>query len=206
MLRYIMIVGIAVFFTASVLGAVGCDLNEPDRDVKRFFPASTSFKTMYVSIAQKGGVKLQQEIERKLGDTFKGLYETADTPYTMYEIFSGKDKIGYIHGVNQKGKYGGIQVFLALDLSGTIKAVYFQKISSKNAKDFRADTFTKQFIGLNVKDFLDYDVSAMTLKGKLQSIKNTVPTENNDFHAIMRGMKKNLILVDEFLLQNVHFR
>ena len=40
---------------APLLAAVGCDLNDPDRDVKRLFPGSTGFKTLYVSIDKAGG-------------------------------------------------------------------------------------------------------------------------------------------------------
>ena len=29
--------------------AVGCDLNDPDRDVARLFPESTGYKTIYTS-------------------------------------------------------------------------------------------------------------------------------------------------------------
>ena len=36
-------------------GAVGCDLNDPDRDVARLFPESTGYKTIYTSILKKGG-------------------------------------------------------------------------------------------------------------------------------------------------------
>jgi hypothetical protein len=147
-----------VFMAASLPAAVGCDLNDPDRDVKRLFPGSTGFKTLYVTIAQKGGLEMLQRVEARLGDKFKGLYETADVPYTMYQIFKGRELIGYIHGVNQKGEYGGIQVFLALDLQGNIRAFYFQKLTGRYAKLLRADEFARQFVGLNLGDFAAYDV------------------------------------------------
>src|SRR4030042_5157189 len=112
-------------FTLTPLSAaVGCELNDPDRDVKRLFPQSTGYKTEYVSIARQGGETLLRKIEARLGDTYKGLFETIDVPYTMYRIYKGADLIGFIHGVNQKGRYGGIQVFLALDLEGTLTAFY----------------------------------------------------------------------------------
>ena len=79
--------------TAAVLllhAAVGCDLNDPDRDVKRLFPGSTGYKTLYVSIAKKGGDDLLKKIEARLGDRFTGLFETADVPYTMYEVYGGR--------------------------------------------------------------------------------------------------------------------
>jgi hypothetical protein len=184
--------------------AVGCDLNDPDRDVKRLFPESTGYRTLYVSIKNKGGEKLLQEIEQRLGDRFKGLFETMDVPYTMYQIYRGETLVGYIHGVNQKGRYGGIQVFLAFDLEGNIKALYFQKLTSKQASLFRDQKFGQQFAGLNLKDFYNYDVvtGKELVPGKISRIVNPAADTESDFMAAMRAVKKNLILVDEFLLGN----
>ena len=84
--------GLVLAAAASLLqAAVGCDLNDPDRDVKRLFPGSTGFKTLYVSISKKGGDELLKKIEARLGDRFTGLFETADVPYTMYEIYKGAE-------------------------------------------------------------------------------------------------------------------
>jgi hypothetical protein len=199
--------GALVFLMLSPLfAAVGCDLNDPDRDVKRLFPESTGYKTLYVSIAQKGGEALLHEIEARLGDRFQGLYETMDVPYTMYQVFRGQELIGYIHGVNQKGRYGGIQVFLALDLEGTIRAFYFQKLTSQYAGSLRDAKFGEQFIGLSLKDFYGYDVVShqVTGEGRVARIQNPAPEAESDFRAALRAAKKNLILVDEFLLGNRH--
>ncbi len=189
-------------------GAVGCDLNDPDRDVKRLFPESTSYKTLYVSIARKGGDALLKDIEARLGDRFKGLFETADVPYTMYEIYKGSELIGYIHGVNQKGTYGGIQVFLALDKDGLIRGFYFQKLTAKSAKAFRDAAFGKQFLGLSLKDFYRYDVvtGRETPPGPISRIENPDPDSEQDFRAALRAVKKNLILADEFLLGNRYLK
>jgi len=182
-----------------VWGAVGCDLNDPDRDVARLFPESTGYKTVYVSIAQRGGEHLLARIEKRLGDKFRGIYETIDVPYTIYEIFSNKKKIGYIHGVNQKGQFGGIQVFLSLDLEGHIKAFYIQKMTSQYAKALRDANFGKQFIGLTLKDFYLYDVISGKASERVESIKNPAPEAETDFRAALRATKKNLILMDEFV-------
>jgi hypothetical protein len=194
------------FFTAApaLRAAVGCDLNDPDRDVKRLFPQSTGYKTLYVSIARKGGEALLKEVEARLGDTFKGLFETADVPYTMYQIFKGDELIGYIHGVNQKGTYGGLQVFLALDHEGVIRGFYYQKLTSKAAKLFREPTFGSQFVGLSLKEFSRYDVVSGKEEppGPVSRIKNPDPGSEPDFRATLRATKKNLILADEFLLGN----
>jgi hypothetical protein len=184
-----------------LFAAVGCDLNDPDRDVKRLFPESTGYKTIYVSIVRQGGDALLKKIEARLGDTFKGLFETIDVPYTMYQIYKGTELIGYIHGVNQKGLYGGIQVFLALDLEGTIRAFYFQKLTNQSARLLRDPAFGKQFVGLHLLDFDQYDVMSKTAKpgSKVAGIKNPAPDAEGDFKAALRGAKKNLILCDVFL-------
>jgi hypothetical protein len=182
--------------------AVGCELNDPDRDVKRLFPESTGYKTLYVSISRKGGEALLRKIEARLGDDFKGLYETIDVSYTMYRITRGQDLIGFIHGVNQKGKYGGIQVFLALDTRGVIRALYFQKMTGQYAKAFRAPEFGRQFVGLSLPDFDSYDVASRTAApgSKVAAIRNPAPEGEDDFRAALRAAKKNLILCDVFLL------
>jgi hypothetical protein len=201
-----------IFFAAAFLltpvnllfAAVGCDLNDPDRDVARLFPGSTGYKTNYVAIDQKGGPNLLAQIEDRLGDKFKGLFETIDVPYTLYEIFKGKETIGYIHGVNEKGQFGGMQVFLVLDLDGVIKGLYFQKLTSRYGKQLRDPTFGQQFVGLTLKDFYLYDVQSGKTRGSsaIEKIKNPGPEAETDFRAALRGAKKNLILVDEFVLGN----
>jgi hypothetical protein len=190
---------IALFFllaAAPAFAAVGCDLNDPDRDVARLFPGSTGYKTRYVWVKQAGGRALLEKIERRLGDKFKGLYETMEVPYTLYDIYKDKELVGYIHGVNQKGEYGGIQVFLALDKAGTVKAFYIQKLTSRAAKDLRSETFGSQFEGLSLKDFESYRPG----KTVSAALKIEAPAKaGKDFGAVLRAVKKNLILLDEFV-------
>ncbi|MBI4726070.1 hypothetical protein HY768_02400 [candidate division TA06 bacterium] len=192
----------------SLFAAVGCDLNDPDKDVKRLFPGSTGYKTEYVSISQKGGDSLLVKIEQRLGDKFQGLFETGDVPYTMYRVFRKKELLGYIHGVNQKGQYGGIQVFLVLDTAGVIKTLYFQKLTSKAASNLRRPSFGKQFAGLTLQDFYKYDVVSGKENGadRITAIKNPSAEAASDFMAALRAVKKNLILVDEFLLGNRYLK
>lgn len=207
-MQTLLIAALVLLTGVTLYAAVGCDLNDPDKDVARLFPGSTGYKTLYMSIDKKGGDALLKRIEQRLGDNFQGLYETADVPYTVYEIFKDAEKIGYIHGVNQKGQYGGIQVFLSLDMDGNIKAFYFQKLTSKAAKELRNETFCQQFIGLNLSDFYNYDVKTgkTTTPGKTDKIKNPSPEAESDFRAALRATKKNLILMDEFVLGNKYLK
>jgi hypothetical protein len=185
---------------AAARGAVGCELNDPDRDVKRLFPGATGYKTLYMSVSKRGGAPLLARIEARLGDTFHGIYETADVPYTIYEIYCDQERVGYIHGVNHKGQYGGIQVFLALDLHGTIKSFSIQKLTSQYAKQLRDPAFGRRFLDLGLADFAGYDVVTGRAQGRTAAIQNPAPQAEIDFRAAMRATKKNLILMDEFVL------
>ena len=91
--------------------------------------------------------------------------------------------------------YGGMQIILATDLEGRIKELYYQKLSSPESKKFRDRTFLDKFKGLTLADFYS---------GELPEI--TDPSENSeeDFLNTIRGIRKNLILLDEFKLNNMH--
>lgn len=179
--------------------ATGCDLNDSDADVKRLFPQSTGYKTLYMSLQKTGGKEALKRVEQSLGDKFSGTYETIDVPYSIYRVFKGKDVIGYVHGVNQKGLFGGLQVFLALDTTGVIKDFYFQKLSSKDAAKFKDKKFTAQFKGLSLTDFRSYSIATGKGNSRINQIKNPSTNPKNDFAAIMRAVKKNLALMQEFI-------
>jgi hypothetical protein len=132
-------------------------------------------------------------------DQLRGLYETIDVPYTIYVIYAKDKKIGYIHGVNQKGQYGGIQIFLVLSLDERIKSLYIQKMSGDYAGKFYDEKFRKQFGGLTLADFEKYEVASGKATGKVARIKSPAPEADHDFKRTLRGIKKNLILVNEFL-------
>ncbi|MDR1499236.1 MAG: hypothetical protein LBS34_03030 [Rickettsiales bacterium] len=184
----------------NTMAAIGCDLNDPDRDVKRLFPESTGYKTTYMSINKLGGEALLKEVERRLGDEFHGLYETIDVPYTIYTIFREREIIGYIHGINQKGLYGGLQVFLGYDVGGTITNFYYQKLTSRKAAEMRSTNFTKQFVGLSSTDFEDYNPKTNSGGSeKVSAIKNPNAGDTTDFNATLRAVKKNLILTHIFV-------
>ncbi len=196
MISAAIISGLMILSCALLFAAVGCTLNDPDRDIKRIFPGSTGYKTEFITIEERGGEKLKNRVEERLGDKFERVYETIDVPYAYYIIMKGKDTIGHVHGVNQKGIYGGMQLILATDPEGRIVDFYYQKLSSPEAAKFRSRSFTDQFKGLTLEDFYKIDEPGSRISG----IKD--PTEKNteDFKATIRGLKKNLILLDEFML------
>jgi hypothetical protein len=179
------------------LAAMNCELNFPTSDVARLYPESSSFKLNYFSFQKKGGPPLLRKIEARLGKV-PALYAPLDVPYTLYEIYKGEKKIGYIHGVNQKAQFGVLEVFVSLDLKGTIKAFYIQRIAGPMAKKFTTAKFGKQFVGLTLKDFERYDTDSGSGSGKVAAITNPVPESATDFLGVLRAVKKNLVLMDEF--------
>jgi len=185
--------GASLILASVSYAAVGCTLNDPDRDVKRLFPEATGYKTEFITIKEVGGQELFNKIEQQVGDNLDTVYETIDVPYAFYDVLQGKDVIAHIHGVNQKGKYGGMQLILATDLKGKIVNFFYQKMSSPEATKFMDNNFTKQFIGLSLDDFL---------KGKI-SAEDPTKESREDFLATLRGLKKNLILLDELKINRV---
>jgi len=190
---------VSCFSVHAAQAAVGCNLNDPDRDVPRLFPGSTSYNTRYVSIKQLGGEPFLKKIEKRLGEKYLALYAPIDTPYTLYEIYNGKKKVGYIHGVNQKGRFGGIQVFMAQDMHGRVTSFYLQRISGHMANKFRDSKFYRKFAGITLKDFDTFDPISGKGSGRIAEIRSPVPDSETDFYGVLRGLKKNLILMDEFV-------
>lgn len=191
-----------ILLAAPAYAAVACDLNDPDRDVPRLFPESTSYRTKYLSFRQQGGDLLLRNVQSRLGDKYLALYAPIDVPYTLYEIYNGAKKVGYIHGVNQKGQFGGIQVFMVQDLTGRIKNFYLQKVTGRTAGKFRDAKFYKLFAGVSLKDFESYDPASAKGSGRIAEIRNPNAEMETDFHGILRGLKKNLILMDEFVFSS----
>lgn len=199
LLSFILLTAISV---CPVFAAMGCSLRDPDRDVRRLFPQSTGYKTVFITIEERGGPKRLKRIEKRLCDDFEPVYETIDVPYAFYTILKGKKAVGYIHGVNQKGEFGGLQLILATDLTGRILSFYYQRISSPEGKKLRDTRFTGQFKGLTLADFCCYDPKKGSVSddaGAISRIKNPCSRNSIDFKATLRGLKKNLIIFDEFL-------
>jgi hypothetical protein len=191
---FILLISAILISPHALWAAVGCTLNNPDRDVRRLFPKATNYKTEFISIKKQNNGQLRREIENKLRDRLDPKYEPNDVPYAYYTVLQDKKPLGYVHGVNQKGTYGGMQLILATDPEGKILDFYYQKITSPESRNFRDKEFCQQFVGLTLKDFYLRDLKKI--------IKDPSKKNGKDFQATLRGLKKNLILLDEFKLKN----
>jgi len=189
-------------------GAIGCALDNPDQDIRFLFPQSTSYRTLYVQIDQRGGQPLYRRVMELLRDKLDGIYETIDVPYTYYLIYKGGTQIGYIHGINQKGKYGGMQIFIAMDMTGKILNLYYQKLSSPEASVFRSEQFKKQLVGITLADYYKHDYYKTSEKyaklDRIARIRDLSRESSEDFRNSLRGIRKNLILTDQFFLGKIY--
>lgn len=200
--------GLALLWMAGqAYGAIGCTLSNPAEDLKYLYPGMTSFKEDLKEFPRlSNGTDLYKAFKARLGSDLDPIYETYETPYTVYSVFQGSKKIGVVHGVNVPGRGGVIQVFLSTDPeSGEIRSFFYQRLESPAARQLRGKDFRAQFAGLTLGDFYKHDyyarAAAASKADKLAAIK--VPeldaTAKPDYDASLRGIRKNLILLDLFV-------
>jgi hypothetical protein len=189
--------------------AVGCTLSNPSQDLKYLYPDMTSYKEELRDLSRmKDGKALYSALKERLGSDLDPVYETFETPYTVYTIFKGNETIGYVHGVNVPGQGGLIQVFVSTDpKTGAIRRLFFQRLESPAARLLRGKVFLEQFRSLTLADFYKHDyyrvVEPGTAKDSIARIKNPVTQGKGtaDFDASLRGVRKNLILLDFFIYE-----
>jgi len=187
--------------------AIGCTLANPAEDLKYLYPDMTTFKEdLHEFPRMKDGATLFKGLRDRLGSDLDSIYETYETPYTVYSIFKGATKIGVVHGVNVPGKGGVIQVFLSTDpTTGAIKNLFFQRLESPAARQLRSKEFRNQFAGLTLADFYKHDYYAAVEPGskadRVAAVKPPPldPAGQPDYAASLRGIRKNLILLDYFV-------
>lgn len=197
----------AITFPPQALAAIGCTLSNPAQDLKSLFPDMSSYKEELKEFSRlNDGPALFKALKDRLGSDLDAIYETYETPYTLYTVYKGKAQLGIVHGVNIPGKGGVIQVFLSTDpKTAEIRRFSFQRLESPAAKSLRSKDFRAQFQGLTLADFYKHDYYAAVEPGaaadKVGRIKPPAlsPEGKPDHEASMRGIRKNLILLDFFV-------
>jgi hypothetical protein len=203
-----LVIALSLVLPRQAAAAIGCTLSNPAEDLKYLYPKMTSYKEDLKEFPKiKNGEKLFKELQQRLGSDLDAVYETYATPYTIYSVFQGETKIGVVHGVNVPGKGGVIQVFLSLDPgSAEIRRFFFQRLESPAAAQLRNKEFRRQFESLSLADFYKHDFYAVAQPGtpadKVGNIKRPPSLDARgepDYLATLRGIRKNLILLDFFV-------
>lgn len=199
-------VSLFLFFPMRAWAAVGCTLSNPAEDLKYLFPTMTTFREDLKNFETlPEGSTLYQQLKERVGGDLDPVYETFETPYTVYLVYQGEKLIGVVHGVNMRGKGGVIQVFLSTDpSSGEIRNFFFQRLESPAAKSLKNREFREQFKGLTLADWYKHDYYQSSAQhsdqDKIAKVqKPEIPPEvAMDYEASTRGIRKNLILLDMF--------
>ena len=197
----------------AAFGAIGCTLGNPARDLKALFPEMTSYRE---DVKEMGKLPQGRDgyaaLRERVGGDLDPVYEAFDTPYTLYSVFQGEAKIGYVHGVNVSGRGGVIQVFLAVDPeTAAIGRMFYQRLESPGGAALRNPAATAPFAGLSLADFYKHDYFAVAdPQNAADPVARLVPppglpeAARPDWEATLRGVRKNLILLDLFAFDRRH--
>ncbi|NLB65001.1 MAG: hypothetical protein GX803_00825 [Lentisphaerae bacterium] len=209
----LLLAGLLLAMPAAAHAAIGCTLSNPARDLKALFPNMTSYREDVKEMHRlPGGAAAHDMLRARVGNDLDPVYEAADTPYTLYSVFHGDQRIGYVHGVNVPGRGGVIQIFLALDPDhATINRMVYQRLEGPGAMALRNPAVTGQFAGLSLADFYKHDYYAAAEPGaeadrvgRLSPPPGLAPEAIPDWTATIRGVRKNLILMDIFVFERRH--
>jgi hypothetical protein len=193
--------------------AVGCTLSNPARDLKSLYPEMTSYREDVKELPKlPQGRELYEALQARVGGDLDPVYEAFDTPYTLYSVFKGEERLGYVHGVNVPGRGGVIQVFVSADpATAAIGRLFFQRLESPGGAALRAKATREQFAGLSLADFYKHDYYAVVEPanvsdrvGQLKPPAELPEAARPDWDATLRGLRKNLILLDIFAFDRRH--
>ncbi len=193
--------------------AIGCTLSNPARDLKSLYPEMTSYREDVREFSKMSqGRETYDALAARVGSALDPVYESFDTPYTLYSVFKEGERIGYVHGVNVAGRGGVIQIFVSLHpVTAAIEKLVFQRLESPGGRAMRAREVREQFTGLTLADFYKHDyfavADASNAADRIASIKvpATLPElAKPDWAATMRGIRKNLVLMDVFVYDRRH--
>jgi hypothetical protein len=180
--------------------AVGCSLQNPDTDIRRFFPEMTNYSIHLLTYARQAP-EAHDELRRRIGQDLDSVYEVPDTPYTLYVVNGQGRRLGYVFGTNQRGKYSNIQVVAIVDAELKLQHVYIQKIRSPAFEAFQAEDFGLALAALPLSQYPTHQ--ACYIDGDCAQLPVVDPsegTQSEDFRAIVRALAK-LEILSETLLQ-----
>lgn len=197
----------------AAFGAIGCTLANPARDLKALYPEMTSYREDVKEMGKlPQGPEGYEAFRDRVGGDLDPVYEAFDVPYTLYSVFRGEDKIGYVHGVNVSGRGGVIQVFLSVDPeTAAIGRMFYQRLESPGGAALRNPATLGQFAGLSLADFYKHDYFAAADPGneadpvgRLAPPPGLPEAARPDWEATLRGVRKNLVLLDLFAFDRRH--
>jgi hypothetical protein len=181
--------------------AIGCTLNDPLADIARFYPEMTDFLVLDLSFEAQDPGAWAKLAEGLGGGGLDPVYETPDTPFSVYEVARNGERLGWVFGANQRGSYSNIQVHLATDAQRRVKQVYIQRLRNPRWQDFQAEAFLEALAAVPLDDWPKF--RNCWTDGDCRAVPVADPSggaEAADFRNLVRALGK-LALVDELLLK-----
>jgi hypothetical protein len=117
-----------------------CVWRKPDADIKAFFPGAQSYRTDLKAVGAR-----RAAIERALGARL----DPDEDDFKFYRILNGDRAVGTVLTHLGKGRFGAIEVVIALDPAGVVKGVRLQVVREPNGikRQLTGDGFLGQFAG-----------------------------------------------------------
>lgn len=203
--RWVLILAGVLVWQQELSGAIGCTLSNPARDLRTLFPEMTSYREDVRELTRMpDGREVYEALKQRVGSDLDPVYEAFDTPYTLYAVFKEQELLSYVHGVNVPGRGGVIQLFVTLDpKTAVVNRLFYQRLESPGGRLLRARATVEQFKGLTLADFYKHDYFALSEEvhpsDKVAQLKSPAGLPEGavaDWEASLRGLRKNLILMD----------
>ena len=134
----------ALLILAAPAFADVCVWRDPERTMKKLFPAARDYRTSTVKF-DAGNIRA---VEQALGGPFE---EASAGEFNFYDIMGvaqGKpQKLGTLMALAGKGEYGVIEVVIGVDTSGKVIGAYIQRSRERVTRALQSPAFLSQFNG-----------------------------------------------------------
>jgi hypothetical protein len=133
-----------LLFTRDARAAI-CVWRKPDADIRSFFPGAESYRTDLKPVGSH-----RAAIEHAIGARL----DPDEGDFKFYRILAGERRVGTVLTHLGKGRYGAIEVVIALDPAGVVKGVRLQVIREPNGikRQLTGEGFLGQFAGKRASD------------------------------------------------------
>lgn len=139
-----------------------CVWRKPDADIKTFFPGADSYRTELKPVGAH-----RAAIERTIGARL----DPDEGDFKFYRILAGDRGVGTVLTHLGKGRYGAIEVVIALNPGGAVKGVRLQVVREPNGikRQLTGEGFLGQFAGKRASDPIEVGRDIRPVPGADQS-------------------------------------
>jgi Na+-translocating ferredoxin:NAD+ oxidoreductase RnfG subunit len=138
-----------------VASAALCVWLNPDRDIKAFFPGAGSYSTE----VRRHNREQQADIEARTG----GKLDPDENEFRFYRVRKGRQVVGTVLTHQARGRYGAVQVVVAIGNDRKVIGVYVQR--HREPTNLNTDSFLKQFVGRTASDPIAIGKDVTAIKG-----------------------------------------